>query len=61
MSTKIQELVGQTVDVWTVQGQHETRDSGVLRGVDERWLVLEKDGEMLFFGVARVRLVKLRP
>ncbi|PQV64278.1 hypothetical protein B1R32_106124 [Abditibacterium utsteinense] len=58
MSANLKDFIGKHVDVWTVMGQTETKDSGILRNVDEAWIVIEKNNELLFFSMMRVRLVK---
>ena len=57
MNTLIQELLERRVEVRS--GSTEGRDSGTLEACDERWIKLRKDsGELLYFPIANVRLVK---
>ncbi len=58
MSDLLRELIGRQINVYSVQGQSEIRDSGELVSYDDTWLCLRKDGELLYFSIHRVRLVK---
>ncbi len=58
MNLTLKDFIGKPVDVWTVRGQSEVKDSGVLHHVDEQWVVIKQGNEHLFFAVARIRLLK---
>ena len=62
MNTKLlQELRGQWVDVWTVGGETQSKDSGKLVDADEQLIKLETSfGELLYIPLFRVRLIKPR-
>ncbi len=60
MSANLNDYIGKPVDIWSVRGQSEIKDSGVLQNVDERWVVIQQGSELLFFPIARIRLVKLQ-
>ena len=55
----IQELIGKKVTIYSAQGETERSDIGVLEGAEGDWLKLHKEtGEILYFTVERVRMVK---
>ena len=55
----LNELMGKSVEVRSLRGQGECVDSGVLEAYDEQWIKLRKDGgEVLYFSIANVRLLK---
>ncbi len=58
MNTLLQELIGQTVKVYSEHGQGEASDVGVLQAVDDHWLRLDTDAGVIYFCLHRVRLVK---
>ena len=58
MSQVLKELQGQSVQVYSVRGETEISDIGILDAFDEQWLCLNKNGAKLFFSIARIRLVK---
>ena len=51
-------LIGQQVQVYSVRGETEVSDIGVLEAYDANWLCVRKSGEALYFSVHRVRLIK---
>jgi hypothetical protein len=55
----LNDLVGRKVTVYSVQGQQERQDVGVLENTDGQWLRLRKsDAEVLYFGLHFVRQIK---
>ena len=58
MDTILRGLIGAMVQVWSVRGETETSDTGVLEAYDDHWLLLNRSGEKLYFSVSRVRLIK---
>ena len=55
----IQELIGKKITVYSAQGEGERSDIGILQGAEGDWLKLQKEtGEILYFTVERVRMVK---
>lgn len=57
----LEELRGQWIDVWTIRGQSEIKDSGKLVGADEQLIKLETSlGELLYIPLFRIRLIKPR-
>lgn len=58
MEQWIKRLVGQPVSVWTVAGQTEHCDHGVLLEITEQFLCMRKGIDILFFPLMRVRLLK---
>ena len=58
MSDLLQELVGRAVQVYTVRGESEVSDTGVLDAYDDNWIRLRKENVLLLFSVSRVRLIK---
>lgn len=61
MTQKLQDFVGKEVDVWSIRGETEIKDSGRLHDVTEQFVVIEQYSSLLFFPLARVRLIKPRP
>lgn len=60
MNPNLKDFIGKAVDVWTVRGQTEVKDSGILQNADEQWVVIQQGQELLFFAIARIRLLKLQ-
>jgi len=58
MESILRGLVGTLVQVWSVRGETETSDTGVLEACDEHWILLNRSSEKLYFSVSRVRLIK---
>lgn len=57
--TLLNELIGQKITIHSTQGETERQDIGVLQGVDGIWVKLQKEnGEILFFCVYRIRMIK---
>ena len=59
MDDVLHDLIGRQVQVYSIRGQAEISDTGVLEAYDAQWIRLNRGGEMLYFSVSRVRLVKL--
>ena len=59
MDDVLQGLVGRQVQVYSVRGETEIRDTGVLEAYDAHWLRLNCSGDSLYFSISRVRLIKL--
>lgn len=52
-------LIGQEVQVWSMGGTQVYTDTGVVTAFDDPWLMLQgKDGQLLYFPVHNIRLVK---
>lgn len=52
-------LLGHTVEVRSRGGEQGFRDDGVLVAYDDRWVQLQKNnGEVLFFPISNIRLLK---
>ncbi|RYX86213.1 hypothetical protein EON83_03045 [bacterium] len=59
MNDILKDLVGKHVEVRSRAGDGGFRDEGRLVDYDERWIKLDKGaGEVLYFPIANVRLVK---
>ncbi len=58
MDEMLRALVGRQVQVFSVRGETEVSDSGVLEAYDNNWLCIRKGGEALYFSIHRVRLIK---
>jgi ferredoxin-fold anticodon binding domain-containing protein len=58
MSELLRGLVGSQVRVYSIQGQSEASDTGLLEAFDDNWVCLNQDGERLYFSVHRIRLIK---
>ncbi len=41
MNVHLKDFIGKPVDVWTVKGQSEVKDSGILQNVDEQWVAIK--------------------
>jgi hypothetical protein len=55
----IQQLVGKKVTVYSAQGETERQDIGILEAAEGVWLKMHKEnGEVLYFHLARIRVVK---
>lgn len=59
MESLLKDMVGSRVAVWSLAGSQEHRDDGILREVDSHMLMLEAGGEMLYFPLNNVRLIKI--
>lgn len=58
----LDELKNQHVEVWTVGGETQSKDSGKLVAYDDQILKLQTStGESLYIPLFRVRLIKPRP
>ena len=51
-------LVGRQLQVFSVRGETEVSDAGVLEAYDNNWLCIRRAGEALYFSIHRVRLIK---
>ena len=58
MNDVLQALVGRTVQVYSVRGETEVSDTGTLEAYDSNWLCLDRNGDKMYFSIARVRLIK---
>ncbi len=59
MKDLLEELLGRTVEVRSQSDGANSRDDGKLVAYDERWIKIQKSyGEVLFFPIANVRLLK---
>ncbi len=58
MDEMLRSLVGRQVQVFSVRGETEVSDIGVLEAYDSNWLCIRKSGEALYFSIHRVRLIK---
>lgn len=55
----LQDLIGQHVTIYSVIGQHEARDEGVLESYDGHFVRLRThDGDLMLFSIYRVRLIR---
>ena len=60
MKTILEEALNHVVEIRTQSGQHDFRDDGQLVAFDDQWLkVVKSNGEVIFFAIAQVRLVKI--
>lgn len=60
MSDLLKEHLGTSVEVRTQLGNYDYSDQGVLLAFDDRWVQLQKEtGEIIFFPIANIRLLKL--
>lgn len=57
-SDLLRDLVGKYVQVYSVRGEAEISDAGILEAYDGDWLRLRKDDALLYFSVYRIRLIK---
>jgi hypothetical protein len=58
----LHELVGHRISMWSQGGDRTPRDDGRLVGYDERWVKIENAaGELLYFPIANIRLIKPQP
>ena len=58
MNDVLSSLIGRMVQVYSVRGDTEVSDMGVLEAYDDTWLCLSRGGDKLYFSIARVRLLK---
>lgn len=59
MNSVIQEMVGKKVSVYSINGEGERQDVGVLEAVDGLFLKLKKgETEAMYFAIANVRMIK---
>ncbi|BCM91652.1 hypothetical protein IAD21_03527 [Abditibacteriota bacterium] len=59
MNDLLKELIGRLVEVHSRGGKSSFRDEGRLTAYDEHWIKLDNgEGEVLYFSVANIRLVK---
>ncbi len=58
MDEMLRALVGRQVQVYSVRGETEVSDAEILEAYDGNWLCIRKAGEVLYFSVHRVRLIK---
>ncbi len=57
MNDMLEELLGKTVEVRS--GNTDCHDDGQLLAYDERWIKLAKEtGEVIYFPIANIRLIK---
>ena len=57
----LEELRGQFVDIWTISGETQYKDSGKLVDYDEQIIKLQTSlGELLYIPLFRIRLIKPR-
>ena len=55
----IDQLVGKKVTVFSLQGEAERQDVGVLEATDGTWIKVRKaEGEVMLFCVYHLRLIK---
>ena len=54
----LQNLIGHTVQIHSDREGSEVSDTGILEGFDAHWVCLNKNGEMLYFSLYRIRLIK---
>lgn len=59
MNELLRELIGHQVQVYSVRGETEISDVGILEGYDDTWVCLRKEQVRLYFSIYRIRLVKL--
>jgi hypothetical protein len=58
-SNLLSEMVGKKVQVYSVHGGGEVQTVGTLESVDDLWVKIRKsETEVMYFGVAQVRMVK---
>ncbi len=59
MNDILSSLIGKQVQVYSDRGgQAEVSDTGMLESYDSNWLCLNRNGDRLYFSIARVRLIK---
>ena len=58
MDNILQSLVGHQVQIYSVRGETEVSDTGILEAYDANWLLIRRNGEALYFCISRVRLIK---
>lgn len=58
MDEMLRALVGRQVQVFSVRGETEVSDLGILEAFDDNWICIRKAGESLYFSIHRVRLIK---
>jgi len=58
MDEMLRALVGRQVQVFSVRGETEVSDSGILEAYDNNWLCIRKAGDAFYFSIHRVRLIK---
>ena len=62
MNDVLSGLIGRMVQVYSVRGETEVSDTGVLEAYleayDDTWRCLSRGGDKLYFSIARVRLIK---
>jgi hypothetical protein len=52
-------LIGKKITLYSVQGETERSDVGTLEAAEGHWVRMRKsDGELLFFAIERIRLIK---
>ncbi len=54
----LQNLVGRTVQIYSEREGSEISDTGILESFDGEWVCLNKSGELLYFSLYRIRLIK---
>ena len=58
MNDVLQALLGRQVQVYSVRGETEISDTRILEAYDTNWLCLRRTGDMLYFSISRIRLIK---
>ena len=58
MDEMLRALVGRQVQVFSVRGETEVSDAGILEAYDNNWVCIRKAGEALYFSIHRIRLIK---
>lgn len=58
MNDVLSGLVGKLVQIYSVRGETEVSDTGTLTAYDGQWLCVNRDGQLLYFCISRVRLIK---
>lgn len=57
-SDLLRDLLGKYVQVYSVRGETEISDAGILEAFDGAWLRLRNDDGVLYFSFHRIRLIK---
>lgn len=59
MNSLIQEMIGKKVSVYSVNGEGERQDVGMLEGFDGTFIKLKKgESDLMFFPVNNIRMIK---
>lgn len=53
------DLIGARVEIWTVGGDDDHSDSGVLEAVELPWVRLSQGNRLMVFSVYHIRLIKV--